>query len=159
MHGSLIAEVVGRLALELQRVAGAAPDVPFSTYVQCKHTQVKIVVAYQREQVGVLALDSAMAIVKALSHRESIALDGYLEALAMAARLRYPVALKPPGGNQGTGVTTASNDEDAVIAAFDFARQYGRRIIVERHIAGRDVLVFACGSAATAQRDMARHAD
>ena len=240
LHGALIAEVIGRVALELQRIAGAEPDVPFSTVVRCQQARVKIVVSYQLEMVGVLALGSAMAIVGSLCAGKKIALNEYLEALhasaqqgavgtstaavvsaaawsgipvfritdqanlfqlgwgsrqkrlhatmtgdtshvmvgiagdrqltkslleqggipvpkggvaasvqealAMAARLRYPVTLKPLNGNQGKGVSTGCRDEQEVAAAFDFARQHGRKIIVERHIEGRDYRVLVAGA-------------
>ncbi|NHZ42553.1 cyanophycin synthetase [Massilia aquatica] len=67
------------------------------------------------------------------------------EAVALAARLRFPVTLKPLDGNQGKGVTTECADADSVRIAFEFARQYGRRVIVERFIAGRDYRLLVTG--------------
>jgi cyanophycin synthetase len=243
-HGSLIAEVIGRVALELQRLAGAEPDLPFSTFVQLKQTQVKIVVAYQQEKVGALAMAAALNIVGRVSTREDVALDELLEpikeaaargamgtstaavvdaavwrgipairiteeanlfqlgwgsrqkrlqatmtsdtshvavgiagnkqltkalleqggipvpkggvalsldeAVSLALRLRAPVTIKPLDGNQGKGVTTRCHSGEEVAAAFDFARQYGRRVIVERFIEGRDYRVLVAGGAVAA---------
>ena len=243
-HGSLIAEVIGRVALELQRVAGAEPDVPFSTFMQARQSQVKIVVAYQLEKVALLAMDSAIAIVGALYAGENIDLDAHLaplkaaaergaigtstaavvdaalwrgipairiteeanlfqlgwgsrqkrlqatmtgdtshvgvlvaadkqltkslleqggipvpkggvattpeEAIALAARLRFPVTVKPLDANKGRGVTTRCHNNDQVVAAYEFARQHGRRIIVERFIEGRDYRVLVTGGAVAA---------
>ena len=84
-HGSLTAEVIGRVALELQRLAGAEPDVPFATFMQGKRAQVKMAVSYQLEPVGVLAMDSAMAIVAALYAGENIAIHDHMAALKQAA--------------------------------------------------------------------------
>ncbi|RSZ56259.1 cyanophycin synthetase [Massilia atriviolacea] len=67
------------------------------------------------------------------------------EAVALAARLRYPVTVKPLDANQGKGVTTECHDQEAVRSAFDFARQFGRRVIVERFIAGRDYRLLVTG--------------
>ncbi|MCE3607874.1 cyanophycin synthetase [Massilia sp. P8910] len=67
------------------------------------------------------------------------------EAVALAARLRFPVTVKPLDANQGKGVTTQCTDADAVRTAFEFARQYGRRIIVERFIEGRDYRLLVAG--------------
>jgi cyanophycin synthetase len=67
------------------------------------------------------------------------------EAVALAERLRYPVTVKPLDGNQGKGVTTACRDSAQVTAGFEFAREYGRSIIVERHIEGRDFRVLITG--------------
>jgi len=72
------------------------------------------------------------------------------EALALAARLRFPVTLKPLDGNQGKGVTTRCMSEGEVGAAFDFARQYGRRVIVERFIEGSDYRVLVTGGTVAA---------
>ena len=67
------------------------------------------------------------------------------EAQRIARRLRVPVTLKPLDGNQGKGVTTACSTPDDVAAAFAFAREYGRRIIVERFVEGRDYRVLVAG--------------
>ncbi|MFC5512589.1 cyanophycin synthetase [Massilia jejuensis] len=67
------------------------------------------------------------------------------EAQRIARRLRVPVTLKPLDGNQGKGVTTRCATPEEVATAFDFARQYGRRIIVERFVEGRDYRVLVAG--------------
>ncbi len=238
-HGSLIAEVIGRVALELQTMAGAAPDVPYSSYMRGKQAQVKIVVAYQLEKVAVQAMDAAMTIVAALCAGENVDIDMHLDALkasaargaigtstaavvdaalwrgipairitdeanlfqlgwgsrqkrlratitgdtshvavgvagnkqltkslldqggipvpkggvavsaeearALAARLGFPVTVKPLDANQGKGVTTRCHDETDLVAAYAFAREYGRRVIVERFIEGRDYRVLVTG--------------
>ena len=72
-------------------------------------------------------------------------------AQRVARRLAVPVTLKPLDGNQGKGVTVACATPDDVALAFEFARQYGRRVIVERHVEGRDYRVLvACGRVAAA---------
>ncbi len=67
------------------------------------------------------------------------------EAQRVARRLRVPVTLKPLDGNQGKGVTTRCTTPEEVATAFAFAREYGRRIIVERFIEGRDYRVLIAG--------------
>jgi cyanophycin synthetase len=72
-------------------------------------------------------------------------------AQRVARRLAVPVTLKPLDGNQGKGVTVACATPDDVALAFEFARQFGRRVIVERHVEGRDYRVLvACGRVAAA---------
>ena len=69
-----------------------------------------------------------------------------IEAAQRAARrLNAPVTLKPLDGNQGKGVTVDCKTPDDVARAFEFARQFGRRIIVERHVTGRDYRVLVAG--------------
>ncbi|MDM5175627.1 cyanophycin synthetase [Massilia sp. DJPM01] len=67
------------------------------------------------------------------------------DALALATRLRFPVTVKPLDANQGKGVSTECADAATVRTAFDFARQYGRRVIVERCIEGRDYRLLVTG--------------
>jgi len=67
------------------------------------------------------------------------------EAQRIARRLRVPVTLKPLDGNQGKGVTTKCATPEEVEKAFAFAREYGRRIIVERFVEGRDYRVLVAG--------------
>ncbi|MFC4931612.1 cyanophycin synthetase [Massilia sp. GCM10023247] len=67
------------------------------------------------------------------------------EAQRIARRLRVPVTLKPLDGNQGKGVTTRCSTPEEVARAFAFAREYGRRIVVERFVEGRDYRVLVAG--------------
>ena len=67
------------------------------------------------------------------------------EAQRIARRLRVPVTIKPLDGNQGKGVTTRCATPEEVARAFDFAREYGRKIIVERFVEGRDYRVLVAG--------------
>lgn len=60
------------------------------------------------------------------------------EAVAVARRLGLPVVVKPLDGHQGKGVTTDLSDEALVADAFALAACESRRVIVERHLAGRD---------------------
>jgi len=66
------------------------------------------------------------------------------QALAFARDTGYPVVLKPLVGMEGTGVTpNIQNDED-VIAAFEYATKYHQTAIMEQHTMGDDyrMLVF-----------------
>jgi len=67
------------------------------------------------------------------------------EAQRVARRVGKPVAIKPLDGNQGKGVTTNCATPEDVAKAFEFARQYGRKIIVERSVEGRDYRVLVAG--------------
>lgn len=69
-----------------------------------------------------------------------------LEAAQAAQRLYGRVAIKPLCGNQGKGVTTAVSDVEAVAAAFSFAQQAGRKVLVEQHIEGNDYRVLVTGN-------------
>mgnify|MGYP000040916630 CR=1 FL=1 len=67
------------------------------------------------------------------------------EAQRIARRMGVPVTIKPLDGNQGKGVTTQCATPEEVATAYAFARDYGRRIIVERFVEGRDYRVLVAG--------------
>ncbi len=56
------------------------------------------------------------------------------------------VTVKPLDANQGKGVTTACATQEDVERAFEFARKYGRRVIVEEFLRGRDYRVLVTGT-------------
>jgi cyanophycin synthetase len=67
-----------------------------------------------------------------------------LAAAQRIARLGT-VTIKPLDANQGKGVTTACSTPEEVERAFEFARNYGRPVIVEEFLRGRDYRVLVTG--------------
>jgi cyanophycin synthetase len=55
------------------------------------------------------------------------------------------VTIKPLDANQGKGVTVACATPEEVERAFEFARKYGRQVIVEEYLRGRDYRVLVTG--------------
>ena len=55
------------------------------------------------------------------------------------------VTIKPLDANQGKGVTTTCTTPEEVERAFEFARKYGRHVIVEEFLRGRDYRVLVTG--------------
>lgn len=55
-----------------------------------------------------------------------------------AKKIGFPVAVKPDVGRQGLGVTAPVEDARDLAAAFEFAKQHDRRVIVEEFVRGRD---------------------
>ena len=60
------------------------------------------------------------------------------EAAAAAARLGFPVVVKPLDANHGRGVSIGMKTADEVRAAFAVAREHSRAVIVEQFIEGFD---------------------
>ncbi len=58
------------------------------------------------------------------------------EAMSAAAKLGWPVVVKPDTGERGEGVITNIQDEATLLTAFEAARQRGRRVVVEQHVRG-----------------------
>jgi cyanophycin synthetase len=67
------------------------------------------------------------------------------EGLAFLAHADGPVVVKPVDAQQGRGVTLGVRDEMRFRRAFDEARAYAARIIVEEQIEGRDYRVLVAG--------------
>lgn len=61
------------------------------------------------------------------------------EAVEAAASLGYPVVVKPSDRSQGKGVSVFLRDQASVRRAFELARAHSERLVVERHVVGRDV--------------------
>ena len=78
------------------------------------------------------------------------------DAASAAARIGFPVALKPLDGNHGRGVMLNLGDEQAVRDAFPLARQESRSgaLVVEKFITGNDYRCLVIGGVlrAVAQR-------
>jgi cyanophycin synthetase len=66
------------------------------------------------------------------------------EAIAAAARIGYPVVLKPLDGNHGRGVCLDLGNEAEVRACFPSAATESRdgRIVVERYLSGKDYRIL-----------------
>ena len=67
------------------------------------------------------------------------------DAQRVARRIKGPATIKPLDANQGKGVTTTCTTPDEVARAFEHARKYGRHVIVEEFLAGRDYRVLVTG--------------
>jgi cyanophycin synthetase len=83
------------------------------------------------------------------------------DALRVARRLSASgdaVVIKPLDANQGKGVTVGCTTSAEIEQAYAFARKHGRRIIVERSVAGEDYRVLvAGGKVAAASRRRPAH--
>jgi cyanophycin synthetase len=58
------------------------------------------------------------------------------KAVEAAERIGYPVVVKPVDSGRSRGVTVNITGPEAIPAAFDFAREYGSAVLVERFIPG-----------------------
>ncbi|MET0319551.1 MAG: cyanophycin synthetase [Duganella sp.] len=72
------------------------------------------------------------------------------QAQRAARRIGVPVTIKPLDANQGKGVTTVCITPEQVEAAFEHARSYSRRVIVEKYLEGSDFRVLVTGGVVAA---------
>lgn len=75
-------------------------------------------------------------------------------ALEVAEEIGFPVLLKPLDASHGRGISGRLDSADAVRQAWPVTSAYGRRVVVERYVHGRDyrVLVVDGKLAAVAER-------
>jgi cyanophycin synthetase len=64
------------------------------------------------------------------------------ELLAYLQEENFPLVIKPVDGNHGKGATTNITNEQQALEAFNLAKQFSRRVIVERFITGSDFRVL-----------------
>ncbi|MFL5549197.1 MAG: cyanophycin synthetase [Gemmatimonadaceae bacterium] len=79
-------------------------------------------------------------------------------AVEIADEIGYPVILKPLDANQGRGISGQIDNEHALHDAWNEAREFGDRIVIEQYAEGRDhrVLVINGKVVACAERIPAR---
>ena len=79
-------------------------------------------------------------------------------ALEIVDEIRYPVILKPLDANHGRGISGRIDNEEALREAWNDAREFGNRIVIEQFAEGRDhrVLVINGKVVACAERIPAR---
>ena len=63
-------------------------------------------------------------------------------ALEIAREIGYPLLLKPLDASHGRGISGRLDDEAGVRRAFPVAQEFGRRVVVERYVEGRDYRVL-----------------
>ena len=71
-------------------------------------------------------------------------------AVELARQIGYPVVVKPYNGNQGKAVTININSDEEVRSACEQAFKYGKAVIVEKFIKGRDYRVLVVGGKVSA---------
>jgi cyanophycin synthetase len=79
-------------------------------------------------------------------------------AIDIVGEIRYPVILKPLDASHGRGISGRIDNEEALREAWNDAREYGNRIVIEQYAEGRDhrVLVINGKVCACAERVPAR---
>ena len=82
------------------------------------------------------------------------ATDNYNEAIKIVEEIGFPVAIKPYNGNQGRGVSLNLQSWKEVKIAFDIAKKFSHRILIEEYLRGKHYRVTVINGlvAAVAER-------
>ena len=71
--------------------------------------------------------------------------NGADDAWAAALEIGLPVVVKPKDGNQGKGVTVNIASKDQLLAAYQTASEFSRKILVEKFLPGHDFRLLVVG--------------
>ncbi len=76
---------------------------------------------------------------------EGVVVDDIDGALLALLDVGGPVVVKPLDGNQGKGITVGVSQPVRLLGAYQLARRYSDRVIVERQLFGKDYRVLVVG--------------
>ena len=111
-------------------------QVRFRATMTERTSSIAVDIAGNKDETKRLLNDAAIPVAKG----ETVST---LEDLhATIKRVGFPLVFKPIDGNHGKGATINVKTEKEAIAAFEYAKEYSRRIIVERFITGYDFRVL-----------------
>ncbi len=120
----------------------------FQATITCKTSNIAVDIACNKEQTKKILSDNAIPVAKG-----DICVDE--EDLKYTIdRIGYPIVLKPLDGNHGKGASINVKTWEDALAGMEFAKKYGRKVIVEKFITGHDfrILVIDNKMVAAAQR-------
>lgn len=69
---------------------------------------------------------------------QQIAVTSQNQAIKAAQNIGYPVVVKPRDTDKGVGISAGILDQQSLLTAFDYARQYSQHIVVESFIKGNE---------------------
>lgn len=106
-RGAFLAEILARMMLELQRIAGAASQSRCALTVHGRQQQVRIITGGQAEGIAVHAFDMAASILVSLCNGKKLSSGARMTALRHAvARLRRMYVLGTQVGHSFPDTTS-----------------------------------------------------
>jgi cyanophycin synthetase len=111
-------------------------QVRFRATMTEKTSSIAVDIAGNKDETKRLLGDAAIPVAKGVT---ASTIEDVYDAIK---RVGFPLVFKPLDGNHGKGATINVKNEEEAIAAFHYAKEYSRRIIVERFITGHDFRVL-----------------
>lgn len=111
-------------------------QVRFRATMTERTSSIAVDIAGNKDETKRLLGDAAIPVAKGVT---ASTLDDVHEAIR---KVGFPLVFKPLDGNHGKGATINVKNEEEAIAAFHYAKEYSRRIIVEKFITGHDFRVL-----------------
>lgn len=111
-------------------------QVRFRATMTERTSSIAVDIAGNKDETKRLLGDAAIPVAKGVT---ASTLDDVHDAIR---KVGFPLVFKPLDGNHGKGATINVKNEEEAIAAFHYAKEYSRRIIVEKFITGHDFRVL-----------------
>jgi len=111
-------------------------QVRFRATMTERTSSIAVDIAGNKDETKRLLSDAAIPVAKGVT---VATIDEVYSALKSVG---FPLVFKPLDGNHGKGATINVKTEEEAIAAFHYAKEFSRRIIVERFITGHDFRVL-----------------
>ncbi len=111
-------------------------QVRFRATMTERTSSIAVDIAGNKDETKRLLNDAAIPVAKGLT---ATTIEDVQEAIK---KVGFPLVFKPLDGNHGKGASINVKTEEEAIAAFHYAKEYSRRIIVESFITGHDFRVL-----------------
>jgi cyanophycin synthetase len=156
--GSIVEEAISRRIpwirlnnQSLVQLGYGKNQVRFRATMTEKTSSIAVDIASNKDETKRLLQEQAIPVAKGMTISKT---EQVIEAID---RIGFPLVFKPLDGNHGRGISININTTEDAIAAYEFAANISRRVIVERYITGYDfrVLVIDNKMVAAALRDPA----
>jgi len=141
--GSIIDEAVSRdipfIRLNdesLVQLGYGKNQVRFRATMTDRTSSIAVDLASNKDETKRILADAAIPVAKGLC------ISQIEEVKTAIDKIGFPLVFKPLDGNHGKGASINVKTEDEALAAFDHAKKYSRRIIVEKFIVGFDFRVL-----------------
>lgn len=111
-------------------------QVRFRATMTEKTNSIAVDIAGNKDETKRILKDSAIPVAKGVTISEIEDLDDAIKTVG------FPLVFKPLDGNHGKGASINVKTPEAARLAFEYAKQYSRRIIIESFITGYDFRIL-----------------
>ena len=111
-------------------------QVRFRATMTERTNSIAVDIACNKDETKRLLIDSAIPVAKGVTISDVNDLESAIKSVG------FPLVFKPLDGNHGKGATINVKTVEAAAAAFEYAKQYSRKIIIERFITGYDFRIL-----------------
>ncbi|TCC97551.1 cyanophycin synthetase [Pedobacter hiemivivus] len=111
-------------------------QVRFRATMTERTNSIAVDIACNKDETKRILQDSAIPVAKGVTISDVADLPDAIK------KVGYPLVFKPLDGNHGKGASINVLTDEAAAAAFEYAKTYSRKIIIERFITGYDFRVL-----------------